>query len=665
MPFYWRRRKRFWYTPWWVRRNHLRRKRRNKTRRYRKRRSRLPTRRRRRRRRRYKVRRKKQTITLKQWQPDSITKCKIKGLGVLCCGAEGSQMYCYTNQKYLYPQPKAPGGGGFGCEVFSLQYLFEEWLAHRNIWTKSNDYKDLVRFTGSKFTFYRHETTDFVIRYHRQPPFDIDKDTYMSIHPLNMLLSKHHRVLQSRKSNPKGKSHLTLKIKPTKQMINKWFFQSEFTKYDLLRIDAAAANMPYAIFGPNTANSNLTLYALNTNFYQTTSWQKNTEDHPYVPYPTYPTSSAVNYTYPIKTGTGNVDIFPHTYLQSVNRTGGMFDWRVLQATTIRSSAGTVVHERPMTVIRYNPDLDTGDKNLVYVVSITSNNKWATPSDKDLYIVNKPLWMSIYGLWNYILIKKKPATDFFKYHMFVIKSPSIELVSATTQTLFPLIDIEFASGNLPYGELITDIQKQLWYPTAYMQLNSLTAITQCGPYVPKYKNLPSSTWNLTYRYTFYFKWGGPYVEDQPVQNPQDKNKYNVPDTLTKAIQVCNPLRQHCKAMFRAWDCRRGLFTQTALKRVSENIQSDTSISSDEAEAPQKKKKRTAQIRNPEEENQEIQTCIQSLCQEQVLQEDQSPQTIQQLIIYQQQQQQQLKLNLIKLLTDLKYKQKMLQLHTGVH
>nr|UHK06125.1 MAG: ORF1 [Torque teno midi virus] len=663
MPFWWRRRKRFWYTPRWVRRNHYR-KRRRRRRQPRKRRYRFTTRRRRRRRRRYKVKKKKQTITLKQWQPDSIRKCKIKGIGCIVAGADGAQMYCYTNQKSLYPQPKAPGGGGFGCETFSLQYLYHEWEAHRNVWTTSNDYKDLVRYTGCKFTFFRDDNTDFVVRYHRQPPFDLTKTSYTDIHPQNLLLSKHHRTILSTKTNPTGKTHLTLRIKPPKQMINKWFFQKEFAKYDLVRIDAAAANFPGAMYGPNTQNTNLTLLSLNTNFYQNTAWQKNTENHPYMPYPTYPSTKAVKYFYNKSRPDECKEVFNTTYLQSVNYATGLFQQAVLNAWKVVSN-DTEQHEKPITVIRYNPDLDTGSQNAVWVVSCTSNSKWVIPQESDLYVLEKPLWMAIYGLYNYILIKKKPAKDFFNYHMFVVKSPAIELITPTTQTWFPLIDREFTQGQLSYSDYLTDTRKKLWWPTAENQVKSLNSIVKVGTFIPKYTNLSNSSWNLMYRYTFYFKWGGPYVEDQPIQNPEHQNEYPVPDTLTKTIQISNPLKQHCKAMFRAWDSRRGIFTQAAIKRVSKYLETDSSIQSDEGETPKKKKKITAEIRNPEEENQEIQSCIQSLCQEQALQEEETPQTIQQLIVYQQQQQQQLKLNLIKLLTDLKLKQRMLQLHTGVH
>ncbi len=102
-------------------------------------------------------------------------------------------MYCYTNAASEYPQPKAPGGGGFGYEVISLKWLFQQFLSHNNIWTTSNEYTDLVRYTGGKITFYAHPYVDFILAYDLQPPFDINKYSYPEIQPQNMLLKKHKK----------------------------------------------------------------------------------------------------------------------------------------------------------------------------------------------------------------------------------------------------------------------------------------------------------------------------------------------------------------------------------------------------------------------------------------------------------------------------------------
>ncbi len=109
-------------------------------------------------------------------------------------------------------------------EKFSLKYLYEEYKFYNNIWTHTNINKDLCRYLYVRFKFYRHQHTDFIVSYDRMPPFDLIKTSYTDMHPQNLLLSKHHKVLLSTKTNPTGKTHLTLKIKPPKQMINKWFF---------------------------------------------------------------------------------------------------------------------------------------------------------------------------------------------------------------------------------------------------------------------------------------------------------------------------------------------------------------------------------------------------------------------------------------------------------
>ncbi|AAU88149.1 ORF2 [Small anellovirus 2] len=179
MPFWWRRRKRFWKrrNPYFKRKNYRKRKpirRRRRTKRIH---------RRRRRRRRYKVRRKKQKIPIYQWQPDSIRKCKIKGVGVLVLGAHGKQFVCYTDVQQKAPPPRSPGGGGFACQQFSLQLLYEQYKFRNNIWTHTNINYDLVRYIRTVFTFYRHSDIDFIITYDRQPPFILDKLTYPLCHP--------------------------------------------------------------------------------------------------------------------------------------------------------------------------------------------------------------------------------------------------------------------------------------------------------------------------------------------------------------------------------------------------------------------------------------------------------------------------------------------------
>ncbi len=57
-------------------------------------------------------------------------------------GSEGRQFSCYTVVKNKYWPPKVPSGGNFGCEKYTLAYLYEEYKFGNNIWTKTNISKE-------------------------------------------------------------------------------------------------------------------------------------------------------------------------------------------------------------------------------------------------------------------------------------------------------------------------------------------------------------------------------------------------------------------------------------------------------------------------------------------------------------------------------------------
>nr|UYL88390.1 ORF1 [Torque teno midi virus] len=664
MPWWWNRRRKPWFGRW------RRKKKRYKRRRFPRRRYRRINTRRRRRRRKRKVRRKKQKITIQQWQPDSIVKCKIKGTGCLVAGAEGRQCFCYTNELKNYPQPKAPGGGGFGAELFTLEYLYKQWVARKNIWTRSNDYKDLVRYTGTRIKLFRHPTTDFIVSYSRQPPFLVEKDYYNEIHPINMLLQKHKRFIPSLKRKPHGRLYVKIYIKPPKQMITKWFFQQDFANHGLFTIRASACNMGWGYYGPNTQSRCLTIRALNVNFFKNTGWGQikgsHTSPQPYLPYDDYPTTSGLYFWYPFKGAKPtNYPFKPTTtnYYTTIDYSTGFFGPNVLTAIKVTSTQDptSATHELPITLCRYNPDLDTGEGNAVWLESIINERHWQPPDDPDLIIVGKPLWMSFFGFYNYIE-KVKKDKGWLTTAMFVCKCPAIELINKTTQTVFPILDNSFTEGKMPYDEFLTEQQKHLWYPTVQFQKVVMNNFVKSGPYIPKYDFQKESTWELDYMYTSYFKWGGPQTYDQPVQNPEKQGKYDVPDTVTQAIQIVDPLKQHQKQLLRAWDYRRGILTTKALKRMSEYLPTDSSVSSDDSETTPKRKKVAAEIPHSPKEKKKIYKCLQELFKENTCQEETN---LEHLIHQQQFQQQQLKTNILKLLLDLKKNQNILQLQSGIH
>nr|UHM27105.1 MAG: ORF1 [Torque teno midi virus] len=655
MPFWWRRRRKPWYTRW-AKRRYTRRTYKRRKRRFRRR----PTRRttRRRRRRRYKVRRKKKTINVKQWQPDRIVRCKIKGRGTLVLGAHGRQMFCYTNVKNRLTPSRAPGGGGFGVERFTLQYLYNQWKARNNVWTTSNSNLDLVRYLGCRFSFYRHPKVDFIINYNLQPPFNINKYSYMLMQPQEMLLAKHKRLLLSKATKPTGRPKITIKMKPPKLLRTNWHFQEQFADTDLLQLSASAADFRYPTMSCCAENRILNLFALDTGFYQEPNWmQTHIGTAPYKPYSTI----NLNNKYYYKTATGEAfvtmkDVSTEKYLTYE----GWFQPKILQAFKVDNGSGTQVALLPLVPIRYNPADDTGEGNLVTVTDLV-NGHWKGPYNEEYTIRNVPLWMALNGFINYIQIKTGDK-GIWEHSMVTIKSPAIKrLPTTSTQQEFPIISSNFVNGKAPYYQILTDTMKKNWYPKYEHQQEPLNDIVCCGPLVPKLYNQTESTWELQYFYSFYFKWGGPQTQDQIAEDPKGKGHYPTTSDIPRPIQISNPLKQKTLSILHNWDYRRGIITNTALKRMCQNLETDTDFEPD-TETPKKKKKITCELRNPEEEEKEIKTCLLSLCEESSCQE-QAPQNLEQLILQQKIKQQQLKHSILLLLTELKKKQNILSLQTG--
>nr|UHM27031.1 MAG: ORF1 [Torque teno midi virus] len=659
MPFWWRRRAKPWMGYRYKRRRFIKKRRRRRI--YKRRRpARNYYRRRRRHRRKHKVRRKRKFIPIKQWQPDSIVKCKIKGLTVLVLGADGRQNRCYTDNKLETVLPKTPSGGGFGYEKYNLKYLYSEYKAHNNIWTATNTYKDLCRYTGSKFTVYRHPEQDFIIQYDIQPPFEVTKLTYMQAHPYLMLLQKNHKVILSKKTNPNGRLTKTIKIKPTKEMTNNWFFQKNFAEHTLLTIKAAACSFTNSYIQCCNENQQLSIYYLDIKFYQHGNW--GLSSYAYNPYSTAPPKKTY-YCTNIKGEKYTVSIDASTYAKSVSYKEGWFTPKLLQAIHFWNQDYTTIAQDavPINYAIYNPNLDDGEGNKIYLHSLTTDT-YIVPKDDNIVIRNVPLWLGLYGFLDWI--KKKYNLAYFTTHCIILESKALLLGTQATATkqVIPL-DRTFIQGNQYFNQPPTTLQKVNWFPTIDMQLATINDIVETGPFIPKLGTTTrESTWELKSRYTFYFKWGGPKTFDPAISNPENQGVYPTTSANQETIQICNPEKQKTETIFHEWDIRRGCIKEAAFKRMYDNLSSSTDGSNSPTQSPQKKRQRLLPCLEAQDpKKKEIQTCLHSLFEESTCQETQD---IQQLINQQQQQQRDIKHNIYKLLLDLKQQQNLLQLHTGL-
>nr|UHM26386.1 MAG: ORF1 [Torque teno midi virus] len=658
MPFWWRRRNKTWFGRYRYKRRPYKKRRR----RFRRKRTRWTTRRGRRRRRKHKVRRKKKKLPLQQWQPDSIKKCKIKAFSTLVMGADGSQYKCYTNEALRFLPPKEPSGGGFGVEVFTLQQMYNLYKAHKCIWTTTNEYMDLARYTGCKFIFYRHKYIDFIISYDLQPPFTIDKYTYPQAHPLNQLLQRKKRILYSLKTKPWGSSKVILKIKPTKLLSTKWFFQRELAKIPLVKIQAAACDLSYANMGKTWASNMLSIYFLNTAFFQESNWGSSGASA-YLPYKTI----KHNLVFWSKDARGNkIKTTPvlTNYLTSVNYTTGWFNKGILNAYSITqegsSDTPSIMAITPVSVGRYNPLADTGEGNELWAVSSLTEHYDHPATDKTLIFKGYPLWLMFFGFKNYIE-QEKGDPRFLDSYFFVFKCPSMQILqSVVKQDYFPFIDQSFLNGNMPYDEYLDENKKKFWFPTIKKQMETMNTIVTLGPFIPKLKDDRDSTWELNYKSSFYFKWGGQQITEKIAMDPSKQEQFDNPYNMQQGVQISNPQAQAWETTLHHWDFRRDILTKTAIKRMRDHLETDSDVPTVITGKPPKQRKITGEIQALQQENKEIQACLHSLFEEDTFQEEES---LRELIRQQHHKQINLKQNLLHLISDLKKQQQNLQMQTG--
>ena len=472
-----------------------------------------------------------------------------------------------------------------------------------------------------------------------------------------MLLEKRKKILLSQASKPNGKYFKRITIKPPKQMLSKWFFTKNFAPQTLFVLKATVANFRHSHLSGKNQNLLVNIVSLNPSFYHNGNWSQSA--HRYYPYSTI--SLPLTYEYKDKTGkTQTANLNPNSYNEDVDYKKGFFSNPFIFATTIKTRGGTPTATIPLLGGRYNPTKDDGVGNQIYLHS-TLTESWPPKEDKSLILEGLPLWLGLWGYLQYVRTIKN--IDYLKSSVVVLKSDYIYAFPQEGAGKYYIpIDIDFAQGKKPYDVPISESEKARWYPDTSWQKKTLNAIAESGPYVPKLSDETYSTWELKYKYSFQFKWGGSHLPEGPVKDPNALDTYNVPDTFKSAIQIINPEKQTTETIIHPWDVRRGLIKETALKRMCEHLEIDSEFEPLAEGSPPKKKRKGAAFQNPQEEIQEIQSCLQNLCEQSTSPEQEE--SLQQLIHKQQEYQRNLKYSILKLIFDLKDKQKQLQLQTGL-
>ncbi len=166
---------------------------------------------------------------------------------------------------------------------------------------------------------------------------------------------------------------------------------------------------------------------------------------------------------------------------------------------------------------------------------------------------------------------------------------------------------------------------------------------------------------------YFKFGGATLPDPDTVNPGEQGTFPIPTNKQQTVQISNPEKASPYATLHSWDFRRGIITSKAFKRMCENQETDTDFQTD-AEPPKRKRRHSspATVSSHKKKKSKRSRPVSAHSAKKIPAKTpkKRQRTSLQLIKHQQHKQQKIKQHLLQLILDIKNKQKMLQLQTGV-
>ena len=534
---------------------------------------------------------KKKTINIVQWQPENIVKCKIIGYQALIQCGNGKQCYNYQQHVNDLCLKNESYGGGFTIFVMSLDYLYQQYLLYNNVWTRGNNGYDLVRYTGMSIWFFRHPLASFIVNYHLSPPFTVDRTTYTNTNPYRMLLQKHKFFIPSLARQPKGKRWVKKKFKVPKLMMNKWYFQADFSAYNFIMLKAAAIGLDTPYLKYQNDNNCVGITCLNPDIFDSPGFWQGTQ---------YSTKLKI-YSYKKNTTTTAGQTYTLTPLTKCTyASNAVFWWQYLQpdtyvvATNQPFSTLTDVQEsivkdnlKPLTITcRYQPNRDNGEGNVIFLESVVTS-KIDIPTNKNYKYEGLPLWMLFHG-WIDWCSKFFKGDNIYDNYTVCFRCQYVYAIDHTfpKSTLWLPLSSYFINGKEEYGYPLTKYDEAKWAPTVKHQQSVINDICMGGPY----SSLPAGkSFDLPIKYKVYLKWGGTVVHSQTINDPQNQETFPLPNEELQRIQVKDPATQDEKAEFHKWDYRRGMLTTTALKRALQDSESETLSSTDSEEDSRKRRK----------------------------------------------------------------------------
>nr|UGV34119.1 MAG: ORF1 [TTV-like mini virus] len=545
--------------------------------------------------RRYK--RKLSKITVKQWQPKKINNCNIKGnLCMFTCG-RGRINHNFILTQESYVPTSEPGGGSWSILQMSLRVLFDEYIAGRNWWTKSNTALPLAKYRGCKLKFYRSELTDYIVTINRCPPFEVTLDSYLSTQPSRHLMNHNSFIVTKLGRGPNKKTYVKKKVPPPSLFYNKWFFAQDIYNVPLLMLTISATSLDQMYAPDDQISTNITLYSLNTIALQHANWEK-------LPYKTKVAGTQDIYLFTYKNGhnpnqltwedivilcntkqytdgTPQKPSKPTDLITEKNKTswGNPFTHKNQHKDSI-IYYGTLPNQMPnnkeanllpitslYTECRYNPFKDKGKGNKVYLVPTNDGNPsfFTLPTNQNLIIENLPLWL-IFWAWPEWILKSRPIANLNEDYQILVQSKYIY----PQLPVYLFLDKYFMEPT-QFTEELTETDKAHWHPKFSMQTEQLELIARTGPAAPKINHTKQI--EAHFLYNFSFKWGGCPAPMETITDPADQEKFPTPSNHLQGPQIQNPGTEKQYYLY-TFDEFGSTITKQAAKRLAKNLTLET-------------------------------------------------------------------------------------------
>lgn len=507
-----------------------------------------------------------------------------------------------------------PGGGGFSIIQFTLKGLYDEFIAGRNWWTKSNCTLPLIRYLGCNLKLYRAEKYDYVVVIHRCYPLKASDHLYMSTQPSIQMMQRKSILVPCRQNSNSKKPYKRVHIKPPTQFETGWHFQQDLCNFPLVVITASVASFDRYYTASDSKSTTVGFYSLNTQTFQLHDWQ----DPPTTGYKPQdklwlwgtlngadpPDNTLVKhliylggtgpYTKGVNVGNNSNyasqpqnwgNIFHNDYLFGTsaifasNRTVQECVSYILQHQGDTDSdkvkaAGSYWTVRTIPNIvecRYNPFNDKSTGNKTYMVSNHSDHTAWHPIDNDKLQRNDlPLWLETWG-WMDWMKKAQLISQPELNYVTVIQTKFIS--SYPKLTYYVPIDNNMELGQSPYIGSLTASDRQHWYPKGTFQIQTLNLLGMTGPGTVKMQKNQACEGHMEYR--FKFKLGGCPAQMEKICDPAEQPKYPIPN-----IKQTTPSLQDPTTNFRTFlydfDERDGHLTKRAVKRIKKDSESEQTI-----------------------------------------------------------------------------------------